>query len=104
MGELRVDGNYLVHETGRRSKIYITRKTRNSGQIGDLTAVAKSVTLKEHALNKNLHELLEEPKKKKKTTQQNMESHKSLLMAPIPAPQYDNAKNHAKPSSCLQTT
>ena len=65
MGKLKVDGNYLVHESGRRSKLYITRKTRNSGQIGDLTAVAKSVTLKEHALNNNLHELLEEPKIKK---------------------------------------
>ena len=62
MGKLKVDGNYLVHESGRRSKRYITHKPRNSGQIGDLTAVAKRVILKEHALNKsNLHELLAEP-------------------------------------------
>ena len=39
--------------------MYITHKTRNSGHVGDLTAVSKSVILKEHALNKNnLHELL----------------------------------------------
>ena len=59
MAKLKVDGNYLVHESGRRGKLYITHKTRNSGQIGDLTAPAKRIILKEHALNKNnLHELL----------------------------------------------
>jgi len=46
MGKLKLDGNYLLHESGRRSKLYITHKTRNSGQIGDLTAVAKSIILK----------------------------------------------------------
>ena len=46
MGKLKVDGNYLVHESGRRSKRYITHKTRNSGQIGDLVAVSKSSTLR----------------------------------------------------------
>ena len=63
MGKLKVYGNYLVHESGRRSKLYIAHKTRNSGQIWDLTAVAKSIILKERALNKNnLHEVLAEPK------------------------------------------
>ena len=63
MGELKVDGDYLVHESGRRGKYYITHKTRNSGQSGDLTAVAKSIISKDHALNKNnLHEFLAEPK------------------------------------------
>jgi len=64
--KLKVDGHYLVHESGRRSKSYITHKTINSGQIGDLTPLAKSIILKEHALNKdNLHELLAEPKPNK---------------------------------------
>ena len=37
--------------------------TRTFGQIGDLTAVSKSISLKEHALNKNnLHKLLAELK------------------------------------------
>ena len=34
---------------------YITHKTRNSGQVGDLTAVAKSNILKEHATNKTIY-------------------------------------------------
>ena len=43
--------------------MYITHKTINYGQIGDLTAVAKRIILKKHALSKNnLHELLAEPK------------------------------------------
>ena len=63
MGKLKVHGDYLVHENGRRTKLYITHKTRNSGHIGDLKAVSQSIILKEHALNKNnLHELLAEPK------------------------------------------
>ena len=63
MGKLEVDGDYLVHENGRRTNLYITHKTRNSGHIGDLTAVSKGMILKEHALNKNsLQELLAEPK------------------------------------------
>ena len=41
MGKLKVDGNYLVHESGRRSKLYVTHKTINSGQIEDATAVVK---------------------------------------------------------------
>ena len=62
MGKLKVDGNYLVHESGRRNKFYLTHKARNSCQIRDLTAVAKSIICKGHALNKNnLHELLTEP-------------------------------------------
>ena len=63
MGKLKVEGNFLIHESGRNTKLYITHKTRNSGRVGDLTAVAKSITLQEHATNKNnLHELLPEPK------------------------------------------
>ena len=66
IGKLKVDGNYLLHENGRRSKLYITHKTRNSGHIGDLTAVAKSIILKEHALSKNnVHEYFAEPTMKK---------------------------------------
>ena len=62
MGKLKVEGKYLIHESGRKTKFYITHKTRNSGLIGDLTAVAKSIILKEHATHKNnLHELLAEP-------------------------------------------
>ena len=61
MGKLKVEGDYLIQENGRKIKLYITHKTRNSGQIGDLAAVSKSVILKEHALNKNnLHELVTE--------------------------------------------
>ena len=53
----------MVQDNGRNTKLYITRKTRHYGQIRDLTAVSKSIILKEHALNKNnLHELLAEPK------------------------------------------
>jgi len=46
MGKLKVEGNYLIHESGRKTKLYITHKTRNSGLVGDLTAVAKSISLK----------------------------------------------------------
>ena len=53
MDKLKVEGNYLIHESGRRTKLYITHKTRNSGQVGDLTAVVTSICLKEHATNKN---------------------------------------------------
>ena len=46
-----------------KTKLYIAHKTRHSGLIGDLTAVAKSIILKEHATNKNnLHDFLAEPK------------------------------------------
>ena len=63
MGELKIEGNYLIHESGRKTKLYITHKTRNSGHAGDLTAVAKSIIREEHATNKNnLHEVLAEPK------------------------------------------
>ena len=55
MGKLKVGGNYLLHESGRRNTLYITHKTRNPGQIGDLTAVAKSIILREHALNKTIY-------------------------------------------------
>ena len=66
MGEMKVEGNYLMHESGRKTQLYITHKTRTSGLIGDLTAVAKSNILKEHDTNKNnLHELLVEPKMNK---------------------------------------
>jgi hypothetical protein len=65
MGNLNVDGDYLIHENGRRTKLYITHETRHYGHIADLTAVSKSIILKEHALNKNnLHELLAEPIKR----------------------------------------
>ena len=63
IGKLKVDGDYLVHENERRTKLYRIHKSRHSGQIGDLTAVSKSIILQEHALNKNkLHDLLAEPK------------------------------------------
>ena len=63
MGKLKAEGNYLIHESGRNKTLYITHETRNSGQVGDLTAVANSIILKEHATNKNnLHKLLPEPK------------------------------------------
>ena len=45
MGKLKVEGNYLIHESGRKTKLYITHKTRNPGLFGDLTAVAKSISL-----------------------------------------------------------
>ena len=54
-----------ISNSGKRekTKLYITHKTRNSGHVGDLTAVAKSISLKEHATNKNnLHGFLSEPK------------------------------------------
>jgi hypothetical protein len=53
MGKLKVDGDYLIHENGRRTKLYITHETRNSGHTWDLTAVSKNIILKEQALNKN---------------------------------------------------
>jgi len=43
MGKLKVDGECLLHESGSRSKLNLTHKTRNSGHIGNLTAVAKSI-------------------------------------------------------------
>ena len=63
MGKLKVEGNYLIHESGRKTQLYITHKTRNPGRVWDLTTVAKSSILKEHATTKNnLHELLSKPK------------------------------------------
>ena len=63
MGKLKVEGNYIIHESGRSTKLHITHKTRNSRQLGDLTAVAKRIILKEHATHKNnLHKFLAEPK------------------------------------------
>ena len=49
MGNLKVDGDYLVHDNGRKTKLYITHKTRNSGQIDDLTAISKGI------IQKNMH-------------------------------------------------
>ena len=47
----------------KKTNLYVTHKTRNSGHVGDLTAVAKSIISNEHATNKNnLRELLAEPK------------------------------------------
>ena len=43
MGALKVEGNYLSPERRRKIKLYITHTTRNSGQVGDLTAVAKRI-------------------------------------------------------------
>ena len=64
MGKLKVDGELSNSwKRWKNNKLYITHKTRNSGLIGDLTAIAKRIILKEHATNKtNLHELLPEPK------------------------------------------
>ena len=114
MGKLKVDGNYLVHESGRRSKSYITHKTRNSGHIGDLTAVAKSVILQEHALSKNnSHELLAEPKINKyikyHIANQNSQEAKGILKnifktiySKISSEQHEESQSHEPPKTKIE--
>ena len=84
MMQLKVEGDYLVDSEGNKTKLYITRKTRNAGQIGEITSNAKKLILKQHSVSKNnIQQLLSEQKINKfiknHIANQNRQDAKSLL-------------------------